>query len=124
MKRAVLDARMQAWKRDNSQCQRCAYVTYSVQLHHMRIKGMGGDKREHTECSCNLITLCALCHDYIHFVDRAGAEADGFIISRESVLPRLAGLAGVQRFSDPRLGAMRVVSWPTCDGRWVSEAAA
>lgn len=113
--RLILKARTMVWDRDDVQCARCAYVTYSAQIHHRRIKGMGGDPREHTDCPCNLIVLCPGCHEWAHVLDRPAAEAQGFIIPSVTTTP---GLEPVLRYGRDR------AAWPTCDGRWVHEAPA
>ena len=72
-------------KRDG-QCARCPAVT-GLQLHHRRGKGIGGDPRPHTECTCNTITLCAACHEWAHGEGRTEAEAAGYIVSRFELFP-------------------------------------
>jgi hypothetical protein len=86
----------------------------NLHRHHRRIKGIGGDPREHTHCACDGLRLCSACHEWAHTTGRREAEAEGLIIPRAtlepwtvSVLVHLAD-GGVRKF-------------PTCDGRWVDD---
>ena len=90
---------------------------YDLQNHHRRLKGTGGDPRPHTQCACNGVRLCALCHvPWAHTVGRREAEAEGLIIPRATLepwtLPVLVHLEDDQ-------GGMR--KFPTCDGRWADD---
>ena len=88
----------------------------NLHRHHRRIRGIGGDGRDHTNCACNGVRVCAAEHAWIHDTEagRREAEAEGRIIPRPvlepwtvSVLVHLAD-GGVRKF-------------PTCDGRWVDD---
>lgn len=72
--------------RDGGQCARCPSVT-GLHKHHRRLKGIGGDPRLHTECTCNIITLCFTCHEWAHKDGRAEAEADGYIVEGAQLFP-------------------------------------
>lgn len=93
-------------------CVRCG-TSWALEVHHRRIKGMGGDRREHTDCPCNLLVLCHGDHHGVHHGDRDEAEAFGWIVSRYRELP---GEVGVMRFSD----GGGITSWPTCEGKWTA----
>ena len=88
-----------------------------LQHHHRRLKGIGGDGRDHTQCACNGVRLCWLCHSWAHSGNgQRKARTEGLIISRfilepfaADVLVHLRGDVGGQR------------KFPTCDGRWVDE---
>jgi hypothetical protein len=103
---ALLDAR-DPW------CVHCGSVD-GLQRHHRRLKGIGGDGRDHTQCACNGVRLCWLCHSWAHSGKGQGeARAEGLIIARatlepfrESVLARLKG----------DVGGLNL--WPQCDGTW------
>lgn len=113
MKRPTQKTRTTVWDRDDMQCNRCGYVTLSAQIHHRRLKGLGGgsnDKRGHTDCPCNLILLCPRCHQTVHERGRKTAQAEGFIVSRYQPLP---GEVAVLRFG-------RVLQRPTCEGGWAA----
>ncbi len=84
--------------------------------HHRRIKGAGGDPRAHTDCACNIVTLCGEHHEWAHR-NRREAEAEGLIISAEVTEPGLHPvMVGTENSG--------VTAWPTCDGRWITEAPA
>ena len=70
------------FKRDGYTCQ--AHPNdYSLDMlcsgrlhaHHRVLRSQGG-----RDCLEHLVTLCALHHDYVHNVDRAGAEVAGLIV--------------------------------------------
>ena len=104
---ALIDAR-DPW------CIHCGSVD-ALHRHHRQIKGIGGDGRDHTQCSCNGLRLCWLCHSWAHSGNgQREAKAEGLIISRftlepfaADVLVHLCGDVGGQR------------KWPSCDGRWL-----
>ena len=104
---ALIDAR-DPW------CIHCGSVD-ALHRHHRRIKGIGGDGRDHTQCNCNGLRLCWLCHSWAHSGNgQREAKAEGLIISRftlepfaADVLVHLRGDVGGQR------------KWPSCDGRWL-----
>ena len=106
---ALLDAR-DPW------CIHCGSVD-GLQHHHRRLKGIGGDGRDHTQCACNGVRLSWLCHSWAHSGSgQREAKAEGLIISRFTlepfavdVLAHLRGDVGGQR------------KFPTCDGRWADE---
>lgn len=78
--------RKMARKRDGFQCARCPSGT-ELHLHHRRLKGIGGDPRPHTECTCNAITLCRACHEWAHGKGRPEAEATGYIVPQSELFP-------------------------------------
>lgn len=98
--------------RDDHHCNRCGgYFPDGIHLHHRRIKGHGGDSRPHTDCACDLLSLCGLCHHAVHVTDRPAAEEEGFIVPRSTVLPgRITVLV--------RETGSGLTLWPTCDGQW------
>lgn len=68
------------------ECARC-WSTWDLELHHRRIKGHGGDTRPHTECGCNIITLCAACHRWVHREGLAEAKETGYVVPRSELFP-------------------------------------
>ena len=111
---ALLDAR-DPW------CIHCGSVD-ALQHHHRRLKGIGGDRRDHTQCACNGVRLCWLCHSWAHSGNGQGeARAEGLIIPRATLEPFAADVL-VHLRGD--VGGQR--KFPTCDGQWaddLSEAA-
>jgi hypothetical protein len=89
----------------------------SLDVHHRRIRGHGGDKRAHAQCLCNAICLCRLEHRAAHLAGRREAEAKGWVVSREVILP---GSVSVMLFGS---GGGGVSMFPTCDGQWSTVAA-
>lgn len=51
-------------ERDNFICQSCGLP--AVDVHHRKVKGMGGSHDPSVHSLANLICLCRNCHDYIH----------------------------------------------------------
>lgn len=98
-------------------CVRCGTSRGPFHRHHRRVKGMGGDTRPCTDCLCNSVTLCWLCHSFAHAHPEVAKE-DGFIIPSSATEP---GLFPVLVFEADESGAM---AYATCDGRWVGEAPA
>jgi hypothetical protein len=83
--------------------------------HHRLLKGMGGSTGPHANCPCVLVSLCHLCHSWVHLdASRLEAMAEGLIIPRATPLPRLLPVL-VHGFED---GAGQK-AWPSCDGRWL-----
>lgn len=78
--------RKMARDRDGHQCARCPSVK-DLHLHHRRLKGIGGDPRPHTDCTCNAIVLCRACHEWAHGKGRLEAEATGYIVPRSELFP-------------------------------------
>lgn len=94
-------------------CVRCG-TSWALEVHHRRIKGMGGSLAPHVDCPCNLLVLCRTHHHAVHHGDRLEAEAFGYIVPRlAEVLP---ADVGIMRFSD----GGGVTSWPTCEGGWAA----
>ena len=94
-------------------CIHCG-TPFGLQRHHRRIKGIGGDSRPHTDCACNAVRICLLCHDAAHGAGRLEAEDEGLIIPRATVEPwRLAVLVHLE---DDTGGQLK---YPSCDGRWL-----
>lgn len=100
----------------DERCQRCG-STEELERHHRRLKGIGGSRGRHTQCTCNGVRLCRSCHRWAHGKDRPEAEAQGFIVSQSVDEPRSVS---VMRFAAADGGATQ---FPTCDGQWVSTAA-
>ena len=85
-----------------------------LQRHHRRIKGIGGDPRPHTDCSCVGVRICLTCHDRAHSgKGRREAEAEGLIIPRSTVEPWT--LSVLVHLEEDR-GGLNL--WPLCDGTW------
>lgn len=107
-------------KRDSIDGQRCCIrcgITRGLHRHHRRIKGTGGDLRPHTDCPCNLVTLCHRCHGWAHVEDQRAAEVEGLIIARAETFPgRLPVMVHTEG------GGLTM--HPTCDGRWDEAVAA
>jgi hypothetical protein len=94
--------------RDGGWCARCGTVR-ELHQHHRRIKGSGGDPRPHTDCACNIITLCTGCHEWAHRGDRRRAEAEGLIVPRAETAP---GRVSVMIGSECESG---MTVWLACD---------
>ena len=108
---ALIDARDQ-W------CVKCG-SPYDLHRHHRRIKGIGGDPRPHTDCSCNGVLLCLEHHEWAHSgKGRLEAEAEGLIIPRSETAPWRQGVM-VHTAADSEF-----TGYPTCDGNWVFKAPA
>lgn len=101
-------------KRDGRLCVNCGSAQ-SVHRHHRRIKGQGGDTRPHTDCACNIVPLCAMCHFWAHVLDVTAAKAKGLILPRATTEP---WKHGVMVLSEAGNGATR---WPLCDGEYADE---
>lgn len=103
--------------RDGHFCVRCGRYREVIEHHHRRIKGYGGDTREHAECPCCIVSLCpwwseSACHPWAH-ANRVEAEAEGLIIPRAAEFPFLYSVLVHSQFDGS--GHM---AWPTCEGRW------
>jgi 5-methylcytosine-specific restriction protein A len=59
-----INDKKRAAERDNSICQSCRLPATDV--HHRKVKGMGGSHDQSVHSLANLICLCRNCHDYIH----------------------------------------------------------
>jgi hypothetical protein len=107
--------------RDEHWCQHCGghFPDGGIHLHHRRLKQAGGDKRPHTDESCNLVSVCYLCHDWLHNTaeGRRKAEAEGFIIPNAETEP---GLHSILLHGEGDGGGVQ--AWLTCDGKHVSTA--
>lgn len=90
-----------------------------IHLHHRRLKQNGGDPRPHTDCTCNLVSICWIHHAWIHDTPkgRAFAEAEGLIIP--NVTPWPGALAVRVHGEDEGSGHQ---AWLTCDGHRVDAA--
>ena len=89
-------------------------ATSGLQIHHRRIKGMGGSRGGHVDCPCNLVVLCRLCHDEAHN-DRLWSEALGYVIPRFVEAP---GELSIAQYSGDRVLPVR--RRPTCEGGWAA----
>jgi hypothetical protein len=98
-------------KRDGRQCVNCGSQR-NPHRHHRRIKGHGGDTRPHTDCACNIVLLCSVCHFWAHVLDVVAAKAMGLILPRSTQEP---WKRGVTVHSEADAGATR---WPLCDGTY------
>jgi hypothetical protein len=94
-------------------CVRCGQPT-GLHVHHRRLKGQGGDSRAHADDCCNLIRLCSDCHYAVHNDDRRRAEAEGYIVPAETLLP--GSVSVLVATADGGLE-----KYPSCDGRWLDE---
>ncbi len=97
--------------RDGRQCVKCGGHG-AIHRHHRRLKGQGGDTRPHTDCACNLVLLCLMCHFWVHVEDRRTAEAEGLILPGSETEP---WKHGVMVHSTDDAGVTR---WPRCDGTY------
>ena len=87
---------------------------FGLQNHHRRIRGMGGDGRDHTHCACVGVRLCLACHGWAHSgIGQKEAKDEGLIIPRATLKPWTCSV--LVHLEDDR-GGMR--KFPTCDGRW------
>ena len=108
--------RLAAIERDGGHCLRCG-DDRCLDVHHRRIKGMGGDPRPHTDCLCNAATLCHFaCHLGWAHRERTEAEAEGFVVPNSTLLP---GSVSVMVHG---AGGGGSALFPTCTGMWVSNA--
>ena len=96
--------------RDMGLCVHCGMP--AVHIHHRRVKGAGGDLREHTDCPCALVSICLDGHERAHR-DRFYGLAEGLIVPRATPLPGLLPVLvhGLEDGSGVR-------AWPTCTGEW------
>lgn len=101
-------------KRDGRQCVNCGSGR-NPHRHHRRIKGHGGDTRQCTDCACNIVTLCSMCHFWAHVLDVVAAKARGLIIPRSVTEPWRHGVM-VHSEADAR-----ATRWPTCAGSYAGE---
>lgn len=101
-------------ERDGRQCVKCG-SRRNLHRHHRRLKGSGGDTGPHTDCACNIVTLCDACHYWAHVLDRKSAEGEGLILPRSTREP---WRHGVMVHSEADAGATK---WPTCDGDYTDE---
>jgi hypothetical protein len=76
---ALIDAR-DPW------CVHCG-SPHDLQRHHRRIRGMGGDGRDHTHCPCNGVRICGRHHVPFAHLQRRESEAEGLVIPRGELLP-------------------------------------
>ena len=97
--------------RDYGLCVHCSRP--ADHIHHRRLKGDGGDTGPHTDCPCNLVCVCWLCHSWAH-AERTESEPEGLIIPRATLRPSLISVA-LHGFEDGG-GAE---AWPSCDGEWL-----
>jgi hypothetical protein len=102
---------------EDRRCVLCGLADVTLHRHHRRLKGIGGDKRPHADCACNIITLCSGCHYWAHVIGRYDAEAEGFIVSGAEVFP---GSISVLVHGKDDLSGHE--AWPTCDGEWSDKA--
>jgi hypothetical protein len=100
-------------KRDGHYCLLCGLHQERIDHHHRRIKGSGGDGRDHTECPCAILSACRSCHSKVHLQRRLVGEPRGFVIPRATLFPSL--LPVVRR--SPESGELSRL-WPQCDGTW------
>lgn len=70
-------ARQVVGERDQRRCVRCAGGAFP-QLHHRRRRNVHRGDDEHAYC--NLLTLCHVCHGWVH-QHPAEARVGGFIVS-------------------------------------------
>jgi 5-methylcytosine-specific restriction enzyme A len=69
--------RVAVFDRDGGKCLRC--LGDATDVHHRRVKGMGGSKDPITHGMANLISLCRDCHTFTH--DNPGdAYKYGFLV--------------------------------------------
>lgn len=107
--------------RDGHFCVWCGRWREAIEHHHRRIKGMAGDASSHTECPCNIVSLCPwwvtpACHTLAHTRRRAEGEPRGLVIPRATPFPGLLPVS----WCNPEDGTSRE-RWPTCEGVWVDE---
>ena len=79
-------------QRDGWACVRCGVrggVQFSV--HHRRPRGAGGSRDPHTDCPCNLLTLCMADHGWVES-RRADALAQGWLV-RQGQSPSMVPVA-------------------------------
>lgn len=82
MRNEIPTAKRQACaQRDDRRCLRCGGNGY--QLHHRRGRAVRDD---HTHCTCNLVTLCSVCHAWAH-ANPGLAMGQGWIVGRMTDRP-------------------------------------
>ena len=86
-----------------------------LKRHHRRLKGIGGDGRDHTQCACNGVRLCADHHARAHSgIGQNEARDEGLIVPRSTLEPfRASVLVHLEADSGGLL------KYPSCDGRWL-----
>lgn len=99
--------------RDENLCVHCGRPADDI--HHRRLKGIGGSSDAHANCPCLLVSLCRACHDWAH-ANRREAEAEGLIIPRATPRPWLLPVL-VHGYGD---GGGQT-AWPSCDAHWLPE---
>lgn len=77
-------------ERDGNRCARCGAVN-DLHVHHRQLRSAGADER-----ACNRVTLCAVCHHWVHYHPGMATEA-GWLVSR---------------YDDPGQVPVRHVLWP------------
>lgn len=74
-------ARRVALERDLYRCVRCDAL--AAEVHHRRLKGIGGSSHPDRDRPDRLISLCTPCHGWVHGArNRLPAEAAGWIVRR------------------------------------------
>lgn len=74
-------AKAVALNRDSYRCRKCGAPTRIV--HHRRLKGSGGSTHPDRHRPDRLVSLCLVCHDWVHGDNnRKAAEALGLIVPR------------------------------------------
>jgi 5-methylcytosine-specific restriction protein A len=68
--------------RDGGKCLRCLGVAQDV--HHRLVRGMGGSKAPAVAGLANLVSLCRICHDWVHGHPGEAYKA-GWLVGRSTV---------------------------------------
>lgn len=63
--------------RDGGKCVRC--LGEAVDVHHRRVRGMGGSSDPDITGMANLVSLCRICHDHVH-ANPAESYETGFLV--------------------------------------------
>ncbi len=108
-------------KRDEC-CQRCGW-TGRLEAHHRRAKASGGSSaRAHTQCACNGVMLCRLCHGWVHANPRK-ARARGLIVLQSASRPATVSMAFRRDpYGDWNPFSPETLIYPTCEGGWNAAA--
>lgn len=65
-------------------CQTRDELTFALQAHHRRPRGMGGTKRRASRLAGNGLMTCPWCHNFLETGERGQARKLGFIVPQNA----------------------------------------
>lgn len=65
-------------------CQTGDELTFALQAHHRRPRGMGGTKRTSSRLAANGLMACPWCHNFLETGERGEARRHGFIVAQNA----------------------------------------